>query len=60
MSLLTICQRCSRRENHWLVNEARIEVGEVNWRVMLCPDCRIRLQAAVQKALAPDGPKEQP
>ncbi len=51
MAMYEICERCDRREHHWLVREARIEIGELNRKPHLCGTCTDAVTAAVRSAL---------
>jgi len=46
-----MCERCDREFDGWRVTEARLQVGALERKPMLCPDCTLHVQEAVRRAL---------
>ena len=45
------CERCGRRERHWLVWEWRLEIGEIRRKPHLCQQCTDAVEEALLSAL---------
>ena len=53
MSIYEICERCDKREGHWSVVEAHIDIGALHRRPHLCEDCTETVMSVVLAALRP-------
>ncbi len=51
INLERICERCERAKPEWTVHEARIDVGRIQRKPMLCDECTTVIELAVGAAL---------
>jgi len=48
---MKICQRCDVERDDWMLSEARISIGGLDWKILLCRDCARTIQEVLRHAL---------